>query len=1002
LKFFFPANHTVSLNVNFRFCTVDFWITIDYYHRMKRILFLIVLFFWFSGSSSGQYYFGKNKVQYTDFGWQILTTQHFEIYFYTEEKEVAEIAAFCAEQSYLVLESKFNHRISRKIPLIIYSSSNYFAQTNIIPSLLPENVAGFTEFMKGRMVIPFDGSYSRFARVIQHELVHTFVLQKLPYVMKAHRKFNYLGPPVWFEEGLAEHWSREWDSEADMMIRDLVISGRFLRLEDIYQVEGTYLMYKIGEAFCGYLADQYGDDKIGLLFENFWKADNFSEIFRLTFNKNLKEFWEEWEYSLKKKYFPAIEYKDLPGRVSTQLTFDGINVKPEPVSVSDPKDPDVPLEWVVFKSNKLGYSSINMMSPEGEKRKSKTLIKGERSPQFESLHLLKSKIGVSRYGQVAFISKSQENDVLYVYDVKQKKIVEKRSFRHLVELSSPTWSPDGKQVVFAGTAKNGFSDLYLYDSSSEAKWGKDEPLTALTQDIYEEQNPSWSPDGKSIVFSSDRGQNGENGFLNLFVYEFSTRKIVPLTYGKHYDLTPEWSPDGKNIIFSSDRNGFYEIYLLPFHTEDDSVRQLIEGAQTDAQLSTGKPNRNTDATQLTSFLTGAFDPSFSVDSKTIYFTAYERYSYQIHKLSLEGKNAGSANISVWDSSLAPSNRIAWVPKKIEGGEKSGSMKYHNRFSFDIAQSAISYDAVYGAVGGFQAAFTDMLGNHQYFFLIGNSAESSRDFFSSFNFGVTYLNLTHRLNYGYGLFHLKDEYFDEFYGFYTERQYGGLALASYPLSKFKRIDASFFLRQSEKNVYIETKTREALLSTNYLSWIWDTSIWDYVGPIDGTRFNFTLGFTFDWDKGKTYNKQILCDFRKYLRIRKNSCFAFRAMGFSSSGKEPQRLYLGGSWSLRGYDRQAFYGRHLILLNNELRYPLIDNLSIGFPFGKISLQAIRGALFFDAGNAWENEFDQLFGSFGIGARISLGYVVVLRLDVSRRTDFNKISPDTDFDFFFGWNF
>ncbi len=970
---------------------------------MKRIFFLIALFIWFSGSSSGQYYFGKNKVQYTDFEWQVLTTRHFEIYFYSAEREIAEIAAGCAENSYLFLENKFNHRIARKIPLIIYSSSNYFAQTNVIPSLLPENVAGFTEFMKGRMVIPFDGSYFRFARVIQHELVHTFVLQKLPYVMKSHRKFNYPGPPVWFEEGLAEHWSREWDSEADMMIRDLVISGRFLNQEDIYQVEGTYLMYKMGEAFCGYLAEEFGDDKIGLLFENFWKAENFGEIFRLTFNKNLKEVWEDWEYSLKKKYFPAIETKDLPNRVSTQLTFDGINVKPEPVSISDPKNPTAPLEWVVFKSNKLGYSSINMMSPEGEKKKLKTLLKGERSPQFESLHLLKSKIGVSRDGKIVFISKSQENDALYVYDIKQRKITDKRSFPNLVELSSPTWSPDGNKAAFVGVDKKGFADLYGIDFSSDAHSGEYDSLIVLTGDIYEEQNPSWSPDGRHIIFSSDRGSDGEKGYLNLFVYDLITRKISALTSGEHYDMTPEWSPDGKNIIFSSDRNGYYEIYLLPFHTQQDTVRQpLMDDAPADSQLSTGKPNRNTDATQLTSFLTGAFDPSFSSDGKTIYFTAYEGYSYQIHKLSLEGNNAGSANFTVSDSSLSSSNRVAWLPQRIEGGEKSGSVKYRNRFSFDIAQSAISYDAVYGAVGGFQAAFTDMLGNHQYFFLIGNSSESSRDFLSSFNFGVTYLNRTHRLNYGYGLFHLKDEYYDEFYGFYTERQYGGLVLASYPLSKFKRIDASFFLRQSEKDVYIETKTREALLSTNYLSWIWDTSIWDYVGPIDGTRFNFTLGFTFDLDKGETYNKQILCDVRKYLRIRKNSCFAFRAMGFSSSGKEPQRLYLGGSWSLRGYDRQAFYGRHVILINNELRYPLIDNLSIGFPFGKISLQAIRGALFFDAGNAWENEFDQLYGSFGVGARISLGYVVVLRLDVSRRTDFNKISSDTDFDFFFGWNF
>ncbi len=969
---------------------------------MRRIYFLTAFFLLFSTSSYGQYYFGKNKVQYTEFEWQVLTTQHFEIYFYTEEKELAEIAAFCAENSYRFLENKFNHRITHKIPLIVYSSSNYFAQTNVIPSLLPENVAGFTEFMKGRMVIPFDGSYSRFARVLQHELVHTFVLQKLPYVMKAHRKFNYTGLPLWLEEGLAEHWSREWDSEADMMIRDLVISGKFLGLENIYQVYGTYLMYKIGEAFCGYLEKEFGDDKIGLLFENFWKADNFHEIFRLTFNKNLKEVWDSWEYSLKKKYFPAIQAKDLPDHISTPLTFDGINIKPEPVFISDPQNPKSEQEWVVFKSNKFGYSSINMMSPEGEKKKSITLLKGERSPQFESLHLLKSKIGVSGYGKIAFVSKSQENDVLYVYDIKRRKIMDKKSFLNLVELSSPTWSPDGKKVAFVGVAKSGFSDLYLYDFSPGSKWGRDEHITALTQDIYEEQNPSWSPDGKSIIFSSDRGSKGEEGFLNLFIFDLSTHKITPLTSGEHYDLTPDWSPDGKSIIFSSDRNGTYELYLLSFHPVEDSTWQPDQCAVADTQAQPGEPNRTTQTTQLTSLLTGAFDPSFSVDGKTIYFTAYEGYSYQINKLSLEGKNVGNVNFSVPESLITPPARSAWLPKKIGGGEKSGTIKYRNRFSFDIAQSAISYDAVYGTVGGFQAAFTDMLGNHQYFFLLGNSAQSNKDFFSSFNFGVTYINKTHRLNYGYGLYHLKDEYYDEFYGFYTERQYGGLVLASYPLSKFKRIDASWFLRQSERDVYIETKERKALLSTNYLSWIWDTSIWDYVGPIDGTRFNFTLGLTVDLNKEETYNKLILCDFRKYLRIRKNSCFATRVMGFSSSGKDPQRLYLGGSWSLRGYDRQAFYGRHLVLVSNELRYPLIDNLSIGFPFGKIAFQAIRGALFFDAGNAWEDEFDQFYGSFGIGARISLGYVVVLRMDFSRRTDFEKISSNTDFDFFFGWNF
>jgi len=939
--------------------------------KMARVLPVLLLSVLIWANAFGQYYFGKNKIQYSDFEWQVLSTDHFNVYFYPEEKEVAEIAAHYAEESYESLENKFNHHIRRKLPLVIYSCPNYFEQTNVIPTLLPENVAGFTEFYKGRMVIPFDGSYFRFRRVIRHELVHAFVMRKLPYVMRSHRKYNFTGLPLWFEEGLAEHWSGEWDSEADMIMRDLLISGRFIRLEDISRVYGSYLMYKIGESFLNFLETEYGDDKVGMIFENYWKGNSFREVFRITFQKNLREVWAEWEYSLKKKYFPRIKENDLPDRVSTQLTFGGINVMPEPLSLEDK-------EWVMFKSNKLGYSTICLMPPKGEKKKLITLVKGERSPKFESLHLMKSKIDVSRQGKMAFVSKSNENDVLYTYDVESRKVQSKNGFASLTGLSSPTWSPQGDRVVFVGVTKKGYSDLYSYHFENGL-------LERLTWDLYEEKDPKWSPDGRYIAFSSDRGAFGKDGFLNLFVLDVAENEIQPLSFGPHQDLSCDWSPDGKGLVFSSDRDGAYNLYFLA----SDSSKDFSSGGGF------------SQAVQLTNLVTGAFDPCFSSDGKTLYFSAYQGHGFQIYKMGLED-SLGKIIDFRSDADLIASNpgRL-WQAEKIEGVQRKGVAKYRRQFSFDIAQSVISYDAVYGTVGGFQMALTDMLGNHQCFFLVGNSARTKEDFLSSINFGLTYLNKTHRINYGLGFFHLKDEYYEEYYGFYDERQYGGLAFASYPLSKFRRVEASFFLRESDRE-YSPTRKRKAFLSTNYLSLIFDTSIWDFVGPIDGTRFNLTLGLTMDLGRSEVYNRVFLCDLRKYLRLRRNSCFAIRAWGFSSSGKEPQRLYMGGSWSLRGYDRRAFYGRHLILLSNELRFPLINLLSIGFPIGKLSFQGIRGALFFDAGNAWEDDFGRLSGSFGIGARVSLGWVIVLRFDISKTTDFERVSKGTDFDFFFGWSF
>ena len=115
------------------------------------------------------YYFGRNKVQYTDFDWQILHTEHFDIYYYPEMKDLAEQGAFFAEESYKLLQSKFDQSVLERVPLIFYSSHIHFEQTNTTPGFISQGVGGFFEFLKGRVVIPADGSIPRFRHVIRHE-----------------------------------------------------------------------------------------------------------------------------------------------------------------------------------------------------------------------------------------------------------------------------------------------------------------------------------------------------------------------------------------------------------------------------------------------------------------------------------------------------------------------------------------------------------------------------------------------------------------------------------------------------------------------------------------------------------------------------------------------------------------------------------------------------------------------------------------------------------------
>ena len=133
-------------------------------------LIVFILFsapFVFNSSLSAQYYFGRNKIQYDDFDWKILKTEHFDVYFYPEMRELAEIGAAFAEEAYSRLESKVNHNVNRRIPLIFYSNHSHFQQTNTVPSFLPEGTGGFFWVYKGASRHSFTGFDSLFQACYQ-------------------------------------------------------------------------------------------------------------------------------------------------------------------------------------------------------------------------------------------------------------------------------------------------------------------------------------------------------------------------------------------------------------------------------------------------------------------------------------------------------------------------------------------------------------------------------------------------------------------------------------------------------------------------------------------------------------------------------------------------------------------------------------------------------------------------------------------------------------------
>jgi len=929
-------------------------------------------------AASSQYYFGRNKIIYHHFDWRILQTEHFEIYYYPEMRELAEIGARYAEESYTTLERKFNHNIDRRIPLIFYATHAHFQETNTISSLIPEGVGGFFEFLKGRVVVPANGSISQFKQVIRHELVHVFTHSMVESVLRDHKLMNHPQPPLWFMEGLAEYWSAGWDSEAEMFIRDAVLNHYLFPLTQMHQISGSFLMYKEGQAVMKYIAETWGEDKILQLLENCWTSKLFSEVMKRTLGVDYRGFDEKWLYHLKKEKYPLLESGDAARMISRKLTRQGINIKPAYYSSGDSQN-------VVFISNRTGYSNIYRAALTTGEQEAKTeiLVAGERSPEFESIHLLSSGIDVNEAGELAFVSKSGERDRLYVMNIEEKKIIESHAFDELVSLFSPSWSADGRRLFFSGLSFSGRCDLYAFDRRTRQ-------LSRLTDDAFDDRDPALSPDGRFLAFSSDRGAGGRQGDYHLFLMSLHDRRIHYLTHGSFNDHTPRWSPDSRFLAFTSDRSGTNNLWLARLQQPGDSLSLPLK--------------------QITRIVTGALDPAWTRQGDLL-FTAFENFGYHLHWLENPAALFDRCPDTVQDS--LPQQVASWRHERIDGISTIKEFKYKPKYNLDIAQSQITQDPIFGTSGGAQLVISDMLGNYQYFFLFSNSARSQSELLSSFNVAVSRTDLSRRINSAIGGYHFAGRYYNRYDEWFWERRVGGFGALSYPLSKFSRSEASLNLRYSDKEWYARDHRRQALLASQFFSFIHDNSLWGSSGPVDGQRMNLTLGYTLDVVNSNVNFVSLLFDYRRYFRVSQQITHAVRLWTQINNGREATPFYMGGSWDLRGYRFWRLWGTKLALVSNELRFPFIDRFIVHFPFGGVTFNGLRGALFVDAGNAWDHRLEQVLGSTGFGIRMNLAGMLLLRFDLGRKftiTEPNKFYRPASWDmenrwftqFFFGWDF
>lgn len=912
-----------------------------------------------TGRAGAQGLFGKNKVQYEHLDWKVLRTEHVEVFFYAAEEELAREMAAIAESTCVEFDATFRMRPRHRIPILTYASHQAFQQTNATPGFISEGTGGLTELIKGRVLIPHNGSHHRLRWVTRHELVHAYMLEKIAQVQKAAKKYRGAWPPLWFTEGLAEYLSTTWDATAEGLLQDAVVNGVARPMTKSWDIEGTVLMYKEGQSFLEFAAERHGGrDRIMDLFEHWPEGASFADVWEKTFDEKLADIDEDWFASLKRRYYPKVATRWPVKEIARAVTCCGetFDLAPVVLPASAPGDTALRLAYL---SARDGAVELRVRVERGGRVESdRRLLRGGFSPRFESFHFFRSRLGVSRAGRLAVVAQHGGRDVLHIVDSVRGDVLQTWSFAGITGLASPTWVVGDTTIVIVGQADDGRTDLYRVRVA-------DGTIAALTHDGADDDDPTAHPTRPYVVFASDR-ESGARGDHALFGLDLVSGEIEPLTSGPGDDRRATWSPDGTTLAFLSDREGIDDLWLW----RDGRVQRASR------------------------FLGPAYDPAWHPLGNALLFSGQAGWSFHLYEVPVTPVD------SLWQEEDPSLDRAGppVIARAVEPVEP-----YARRLSLDVAQSLVALDPALGAAGGGGlVALSDVLGNEGLYLFLSNDASSLGGFLDGMEFGVTYFNRARRLNYGIGVFRLTRVYDVDFDLFRRERRIGGTLLAAYPLSKFTRLEATTVVRYAQDHLLRNGDFRDLLLLSNFLAFVHDDARFTFHGAEGGHRFNVTVGFTRDLSSGTGDDVSLTFDGRVYQRLVPDVVWANRLVAQASTGDDPERFYLGGPFALRGWERRVLAGTKTAFAQSEIRLPILARTRLGAPL-PIQFPRVNLALFADAAVA--GEYGQPFerrGAVGAGIFVGGGYFPVLRLDFVKRTDFVRIDPKTRTQFTIGYSF
>lgn len=874
---------------------------------------------------------GKPDPRWTAFDWKFtdvpIPASRMRLYFYEGERWTAEYAVPEVRREIEELTRKFNgYTPTKTFSYLLFNSHRNFQQTNLFN--ISEGVQGVTSTSEPVMAIPYWGQAETFRHISTHEMTHQFQVQKIGDLSKGYGMETEAQIPLWFIEGMAEHYSLEgMDAQSRHYLRDLMVypdKDKDIVAPKIFDPGAMSFLgiYKIGQAKIDFFEKTYGAGTAQKLLEGsaaelattgagfpgvaVKALDRTAEAIQADWEKYLRDTYEREARGLRQD---LTTFTEIPG---IGEAFDAYELSPDGrVLVTRELDPE------------LGVTRLYLIDPEHASRRQQ--IAEDNRPGTQSLQFMQSSILAVGNRRLAFVALTISGAEVELREIERdadgglRTRNERRVKLHeygIREAHSLAMSPDETKIAFVGLDDSGREDVYWFDVDH----GKPKGFERLTHDPYSYRDLSWGRDG--ILAASDRG-SGEGRQYGIYRLDPASRQIRMVALGKADELAPEGSADG-GVVFQSWTSGSSQIHEL---------------------------GRDGGETRLTEVKTAAQHPRLR--GERLYFVGYRGGRYRLYR---------AERAQLLKEPVSPASRLPhvlpWSPMLENLGP--GRVESYHPFRFkNLRIDQLGGFLGSGGVIGLSLDVSDLMrdyGLSTQIVSLGSAGQSdSHVILSSRRARVDWLT---------GVYYTSLPRFENVSdteegsnNLYLHREFGVLGGMVYPLGAFDYVNFNLGVgRLSRRNYEVPEFGIVYTVLNPGSEWVLNPTLRIgrdrvryemFTGPISGYAAMVESDLNVFPDRGRAARRFRL-DLSYYQKFFGPSVFAIETVAGVSQGDSSESFFVSSDDLLRAYPfgDPRLIGRRVLAGRAELRFPF--GTLFKFPY-------LRGLVGYDLGTVYNRPSD-----------------------------------------------